>query len=232
MIIEQKDSKMFRVINPDEHDSNKIYLSYFYVGSMTKEQEVALSVMIYYFREWIYNQLREKRNLGYVASAFSRSFYYNKGIVVLLDGENFVPQNIEEDIEKVIGEFLEDFKKVGTRERKQTATTIWEDELLLRGQLNHVAEGIWDEYERDQIIHDNQDYTYVVNHFDTDLPQQMIEKYLILNKKRFILEMSNGEEYVKKMNYILDKKFTLNKEQYQLGNIDEFLDSNDHKLIW
>jgi len=33
--------------------------------------------------------MREKRNLGYVASAFVDSFYFNFGIMILLNGERF-----------------------------------------------------------------------------------------------------------------------------------------------
>lgn len=57
---------------------------------------------MYYFHEWIYKELREVNNFGYVASAYTNSYYFNNGIVVLLDGENYEPHKVEQIIDNTI----------------------------------------------------------------------------------------------------------------------------------
>ena len=72
VIVPTENTKVFRVENPERKDTNNVFMAYFYIGHIEKKEEkIALSVLQYFLREWIYKELREKRNLGYVASSFT-----------------------------------------------------------------------------------------------------------------------------------------------------------------
>ena len=56
--------------NEDKEDENNTYITTFKVGFMDKKDLIGFLIISYYLNSMIYDELRNKRNLGYVADAF------------------------------------------------------------------------------------------------------------------------------------------------------------------
>ena len=89
------------------------------MGILTKKQKVLGLTLENYLSKTIFDEMRNKRNLGYVAHAGLKVFYHNLGLIVLIQGENFRPNNIESVVDEVLLNFVEDLKKKTPKEIKK-----------------------------------------------------------------------------------------------------------------
>ena len=70
------DHYMVRLPNINPEETNNVYLSYFNVGILPKKEKILAMVMIHYFKNKIFDRMRNQLNLGYVAHAGLRMFYH------------------------------------------------------------------------------------------------------------------------------------------------------------
>jgi secreted Zn-dependent insulinase-like peptidase len=96
-----------RVLNGKKEDTNQTYLSYFYHGFATMEETVYLSCVEFFLRDFVFSELRQKRNYGYVAGADLMSLHKQLGVVVVLNGESFDMRVVEAEIDQILKEFLD-----------------------------------------------------------------------------------------------------------------------------
>lgn len=95
-----------RVVNSNKDDSNNVYLTYFKLGLLKKEQKVFGLSLEKVLSNLVFDELRNKLNLGYVAHAGLKVFYHNLGLIILVQGENFKPHQIEKEVERVLDKLI------------------------------------------------------------------------------------------------------------------------------
>lgn len=179
MVVPTDQPKVFRVQNPDRVDTNNVYMAFLYIGELHKKERIALSVLQYFLREWIYKELREKRNLGYVASAFVDSFYFNFGIMLLLNGERFQPHEVEQTVFETLKAFVEDLKNTDPKILIDNAMSQWSEKIKIKGLLKHVSHKIYHYWEEDDLMGDKKEFKEELKNYDTKLTIAMAEKYLL-----------------------------------------------------
>ena len=69
------DHYMVRLPNINPQETNNVYLSYFNIGVLNKKNKILAMVMIHFFKNKIFDRMRNQLNLGYVAHAGLRMFY-------------------------------------------------------------------------------------------------------------------------------------------------------------
>lgn len=197
-------------------------MAFFYIGHLQKSQRIALSVLQYYFREWIYKELREKKNYGYVASSFTDVFYQNYGVMVLLNGEKFKPEEVEAVIFERINAFVEEFKKMDPKTLKSNAKNQWQEKLKLKGLLHNVSHRIFHYWQDEELFDLKSEYMEELERFDYKESFDLADKYLKENGKILILEMCSEQFTPDRAKFILDKKLTMGEKGYQLADIDKY----------
>lgn len=70
-------------------------MTYINLGPLTKKNKILSLTLEKLASDLIFNELRNKSNLGYVAQANLKVFHYNLGLVILVQGEKFRPHQIE-----------------------------------------------------------------------------------------------------------------------------------------
>lgn len=66
---------MVRLENVDKNESNSVYLTYFKIGRLDRFTRLQALVMNQFLTKTVYNELRNKLNLGYVAQAGLKLYY-------------------------------------------------------------------------------------------------------------------------------------------------------------
>lgn len=74
--IKIKQHHMIRVQNPFHMETKNIYLSYFKLGRLNKEQYLYLKVLVTYMKNRFFNDFREKLGTSYVATVFYVDYHY------------------------------------------------------------------------------------------------------------------------------------------------------------
>ena len=117
---------MIRQRELDDKDNNNVYLTYFRVTKSSVKINIINSMVSYWLRNYVFDKLRNKMNLGYVAHAASRDYYYRSGLIILVQGEKFRPANIEKHIEETVMEFIDIIKQKPKDEIEQIKNLIVE----------------------------------------------------------------------------------------------------------
>ena len=121
------------------------------MGILTKKQKVLGLTLENYLSKTIFDEMRNKRNLGYVAHAGLKVFYHNLGLIVLIQGENFRPNNIESVVDEVLFNFVEDLKKKTPKEIKKIIVQNIADILQFPDTLDDVASKIFYHLEEEKV---------------------------------------------------------------------------------
>lgn len=67
---------MVRMENIDKQESNSVYLTFFRIRRMTRKVKLECLVLNHFLRRVVYDVLRNKHNLGYVAHSGLKTYYH------------------------------------------------------------------------------------------------------------------------------------------------------------
>jgi secreted Zn-dependent insulinase-like peptidase len=218
---------VLRLQNPNTEDRNNVYLSYFYLGVLNKSEKLVINVIIKYLHNYIFDVLRNQKNLGYVASAYSKIYYHHNGIVILLQGEKFQPHLIEKEIETTIINFEKHMKEKKEEDFRKTAEKIIDEIQKLEGGLKDISEKIFYQWTDERINQDKTNYKYSLINFDPSLVMQKIKEifYIKDNQKRIILELFNQPITDEILKYSLNEKDTISKSSYEVKTLDKYFEN-------
>lgn len=223
--IPQNETTVFRLRNPHKDDTNSVYSSYFFIGLLTKSKRLVLNVIVKYLRNYLFDELRNKLNLGYVASGYLKIYYHNMGFVVLLQGEKFLPHDIEKTIEQTLKNFIGFIKTKSEEDLKKSAEKIIEDVKKLDGNIKDITDKIFYYWSDEKITNDTKSYDDALNSFEAKNVFDMVDQVFSdgKNQKRIILELFSKDITDDIKNYKLSKEFTLTGEEYNIQDKDVYL---------
>ena len=142
-----------------------------------------------YISKTIFDEMRNKRNLGYVAHAGLKVFYHNLGLIILIQGENFRPNSIESVVDEVLMKFIEDLKKKSPSEIKKIVVQNIADILQFPDTLDNVASKIFYHLEEEKLNNDSSSYLDLLKDFDTDDLYKFAYENLVKNQARISIEL-------------------------------------------
>ena len=219
------ETNVFRLRNPHKDDTNSVYSSYFYIGLLNKARRLCLNVIVKYLRNYLFDELRNKRNLGYVASGYLKVYYHNMGIVVLLQGEKFLPHDIEKTIEETLKSFITFLKTKSDNDLKKTAEKITDDIKKLDGTIKDITDKIFYYWSDEKTTGDEKSYEDALNVFKSEDVFKMVDEIFTntATQKRIILELFSKDITEDIKTYKLGKEFTLTGKEYIIKDKDTYL---------
>ena len=115
---------MVRLTNNDKKETNNTYLTYFKFDLLSKRDYLMLKVTNHLLRDFAFNRFRNELNLGYVASSFIIEYHEITGIGILIEGETFRPNEIEDAVEIAIKDFVKLVKRLNISDYKKLCKTL------------------------------------------------------------------------------------------------------------
>lgn len=217
-------TSVLRLQNPMKGDPNNVYITYFFVGVLSKTMRIALRVLNYYLDLHVFRVLRTNLNLGYVADSLINEYFQREGIVIYLQGINFEPHTVEKTINKLIIDFFEILQEKTDSEIKGVAKQEFDLLMNMKGNLNEMSEKIFDNYEVLQNNGDKTSYHIAYNRFEPNMVLSLAEKIFRDRKfqRRYIIEVfENLTDDIKE--YKLDPKFgIIPGREYKIKELEEF----------
>ena len=184
-------TNVLRLQNPFKEEKNNVYLSYFFVGVLSKTMRIALRVLIHFFDIQVFKVLRTNLNLGYVAQAVKVDHYQREGILLTLQGINFEPHNVEQIVNKMILDFIEILREKEDSDIIQTAKEEFDKILFLKGNLDTTSEKIFENYQFFANNGETISYYQALNKFEPNMVLSLATKIFTEKKfqRRYIIEI-------------------------------------------
>jgi len=221
--IEKEEHLMVRMENVDKSESNSVYLTYFRVTKATRLAKLQALVMNHFLSKVVYDHLRNKLNLGYVAQAGLRVYYHNLGIIILVQGENFRPQKVEALVDDMMTVFLEDLVHIEEREFTAVKQNTLVQLTSFSNSLRDVSDKYYDAVEEELLEPNERSYTELMKEVTPKTLQKFAKKYLVKQSRRVTVELFSKRMTDDERNFRLMPSFTLSQQAYKLTTVEEML---------
>ena len=220
-----------RVPNIDPNETNNVYLTYFKIGILTKKQKIFGIALNHFLSKKIFDQLRNKMNLGYVANSNLKVYYHNLGLMVLIQGENFRPHQIEKAVDQTLKEFIDNIKKMSLLEIKNQMEDTINDIMQFPDDLDEVASKIYYHLEEEKVNLDKSDYEDIFNNVTVEEFYDFAYNSLVNDCKRVTIELFANEVREEEMRFKLLDVFSLDQREYEVVPLEvlesfKFIDNN------
>jgi secreted Zn-dependent insulinase-like peptidase len=221
---------MVRVPNLDPEDNNSVYVTYFRSEKETVKVKFIGTMVSHWMRAFVFDRLRNQKNLGYVAYESIREYYYRTGQMILIQGEKFRPTEIEGDIEDTIRDFFEELKAKTTEEVEGLKKMILQNYTEFTNSLEDVTGKLWDFIEEEYILEEEQDYETIAKQISL---QDMVDYYQSTfydNQRRITLQLFAHELKEEEKNFKLEEGKRLVNLDYQFKSIDEMIQMRQNSV--
>lgn len=221
--IPPKSHFVIRLPNLDHSDSNSVYLTFFKIHKISRTTKLEALILNHYLAKTVYKVMRNELNLGYVAHSELKDFYHNLGLIVLVQGENFRPHNIETQIDGMIEGFLQEMRSLTNEDLDKVKNHMLENLIEFSAVLEDVHEKYYMNVE-EQILHeDSMNYTDIAAKINPRSLYQFAEDFFVKNQRRLTIELFASKITKEEHDFRMPSTFSLDKKPYTLKTIDELV---------
>lgn len=214
---------MIRQSNIDPADNNNVYVSYFRTSKFSTRVNIITSMLGHWLRNYVFDKLRNQMNLGYVAHASTREYYYRSGIVIILQGESFRPSDIESVVEDTVREFIAELKSKSGEEIEQLKELIVERYTEFTNSLSDVTSREWDFIHEAYILGEDGDYIREAKDIRLEDLVKFAEDMFLTTQKRVTIELFAHGASKEEMEYEIERSQALGGKEYEIVSLDEML---------
>ena len=214
---------MVRLPNLDPEDENNVYVTYFRSQKETVKVKLIGTMVSHWMRPYVFDELRNKKNLGYVAYESIREYYYRTGQMIMIQGQKFRPTEIEGLIEDTIRNFFEELKKKTNNELDDLKDLIVRNYTEFTNSIGDVASKLWDFIEEEYILEEEQDYETIATSITLSDLTEYYQSTFFDNQKRITLQLFSKELKEEEKNFTIDPNKRLIDLDYQIKSIDEMI---------
>ena len=209
-----------RTTNIDPNETNNVYLTYFKIGILTKKQKIFGLTLNHFLSKKIFDQLRNKMNLGYVAHSGLKVYYHNLGLMVLIQGENFRPHKIEKAVDQTLKEFIENIKTMELSDIKNEIENTVNDIVQFPDDLDEVASKIYYHLEEEKVNLDSSDYMEILENVGVQEFYDFAYNNLVRDCRRVTIELFAKEVREEEMMFRMLDVFSLDQRSYDVVPIE------------
>lgn len=134
---------MIRLTNNDKEETNNTYLTYFKFDLLSKRDYLMLKVTNHLLKDFVFNRFRNELNLGYVSSSFIIEYHNITGIGILIEGETFRPNEIEDAVEIAIKDFVKLVRRLNISDYKKLCKTLVDEMEDYHNSLSVAANKLY-----------------------------------------------------------------------------------------
>jgi secreted Zn-dependent insulinase-like peptidase len=221
---------MIRKPDIDMEDNNNVYLTYFRAARSSVKVNIISNIIAFWLKNYVFDKLRNQMNLGYVAHASTREYYYRTGIIILVQGENFRPADIEKDIEETVLEFIEQLKEKSEQELDDIKMLVVEKYTEFSNSLSDVTSKEWEFIESAYILGEKTDYEKVAMNITKEDVLEFAMQTFIHKQKRITVELFAHGLTEDEHRFQLLPEDALGGLEYEIRNLDEVMKIRDHSV--
>ena len=214
---------MVRVPNLDPEDKNNVFVTYFRSEKETVKVKLIGTMVSHWMRPFVFDRLRNQKNLGYVAYESIREYYYRTGQMILIQGEKFRPNEIEGLIEDTIREFQEELKKKTSTDLDDLKSILIRDYTEFTNDIGDVTSKLWDFIEEEYILNENQDYETIAQKITMEDILKYYQSTFFDNLRRITLQLYAHELKEEEKNFRIEPAKRLVDLDYQIKSLDEMI---------
>lgn len=214
---------MVRQPNIDPDDNNSVYVSYFRTSKFSTRVNIITSMLGHWLRNFVFDKLRNQMNLGYVAHASTREYYYRSGLVIILQGESFRPNEIETVVEDTVREFIEELRAKAESEITQLKDLVVERYTEFTNSLSDVTSREWDFIHEAYILGEEGDYVKEAEEIQLQDLVDFAEEMFVNTQKRVTIELFAHGVSREEEEFQLQKSQALGGFEYKTVSLDEML---------
>ena len=214
---------MVRQPNIDPDDNNSVYVSYFRTSKFSTRVNIITSMLGHWLRNFVFDKLRNQMNLGYVAHASTREYYYRSGIVIILQGESFRPSEVESVVEDTVREFIEELRAKPVSEIAQLKDLVVERYTEFTNSLSDVTSREWDFIHEAYILGEEGDYVKEAEEIQLQDLVDFAEEMFVKTQKRVTVELFAHGVSPQEEEFQLQKNKALGGFEYETVSLDEML---------
>lgn len=221
---------MVRKPDLDMEDNNNVYLTYFRANKISVRVNIISTIIGFWLKNYVFDKLRNQMNLGYVAHASTREYYYRTGIIILVQGENFRPAEIEKVIEDTVLEFIEQLRAKTDEELDDIKMLVVEKYTEFSNSLSDVTSKEWNFIEAEYILGERADYEKEALDVSKDEIIQFAEQMFIHRQKRITVELFAHGLTEDEHRFQLLEQDSLGGLQYEIRSLDEIVKIRDNSV--
>jgi len=221
---------MVRKPDIDMEDNNNVYLTYFRAAKSSVRVNIISTIIGYWLKNYVFDKLRNQMNLGYVAHASTREYYYRTGIIILVQGENFRPADIEKDIEDTVLELIEQIKNKSPSELDDMKMLVIEKYTEFSNSLSDVTSKEWEFIEAAYILGEKTDYERVAFDITKEEIIEFAMETFIHKQKRITVELFAHGLTEDEHRYQLLPEDSLGGLEYEIRSLDEIMKIRDNSV--
>jgi hypothetical protein len=221
---------MIRKPDIDMEDNNNVYLTYFRAAKSSVKVNIISNIIAFWLKNYVFDKLRNQMNLGYVAHASTREYYYRTGIIILIQGENFRPADIEKDIEETVLEFIEQLKEKTDQELDDIKMLVVEKYTEFSNSLSDVTSKEWEFIESAYILGEKTDYEKVAIDITKEDILDFAMQTFIHRQKRITVELFAHGLTEDEHRFQLLPENSLGGLEYEIRNLDEVMRIRDNSV--
>ena len=214
---------MVRLPNIDPEDRNNVYVTYFRTRKETIEVKIIGAMISHWMRNYVFDKLRNQMNLGYVAYESIREYYYRTGVIILVQGEKFRPNEIEGDIEDTIREFMVLLNKKTNAEVEELKAVILEYYTEFTNSLDDVTSKEWDFLEEEYVLNENEDYEKVAENISKEDLIDYCQTTFYDLQRRLTVQLFSNKVTPEEQKYRLEDDKMLVDMPYDFKTVDEMI---------
>jgi secreted Zn-dependent insulinase-like peptidase len=214
---------MVRVPNLDPEDKNSVYVTYFRSEKETVKVKLIGTMVSHWMRPFVFDRLRNQKNLGYVAYESIREYYYRTGQMILIQGEKFRPTEIEGLIEDTIRDFQKELQNKSQGDLDDLKNILIKEYTEFTNDLGDVTSKLWDFIEEEYILDEKQDYETIASKITLDEILKYYQTTFFDNQRRITLQLFAHELKPEEQSFVIDPKKRLVDLDYQIKSLDEMI---------
>ena len=209
-----------RATNIDPAETNNVYLSYFQIEGTDRMTKVYALIMIHFLRSKVFDVLRNKLNLGYVAHAGLKANYHNLGMMVLVQGESFRPHDIEGDVDDTLASFLKEIKGMKKSDFDSILRKTVRQLEYFPSDLDAVSDKLFMDME--EVLTDGKPESYIsiYRKMTKEGLYEFIDGFMRKNFRRLTIELFANQVTPEEKDYRQIPDFNLNRKPYTLTDIE------------
>lgn len=211
---------LVRLENMDKKESNSAYVSFFRIHRVTRSNKLQALVLNHLLQKVIFEELRNKMNLGYVAQSAVRSYYHNLGLIILVQGESFRPNAIESVVDRVISEFLTKLENMEADEFQKAKDSVLNELNEFSQDLDQVSQKFYVNMDEQLLEEGDQTYNEIGESCTTKSLYLFAKDFLVNKPRRLTIELFAKEVTLEEQAFRMDASQSLDKRAYEVVTMD------------
>jgi secreted Zn-dependent insulinase-like peptidase len=222
--IEFNEHLVVRMENMDKKESNNAYVSFFRIHRVTRGNKLQSLILNHLLQKVVFEELRNKRNLGYVAQSAVRSYYHNLGLIILVQGESFRPNAIEDVVDKIVAEFLENLEKMDSEEFGKAKDSVLNELNEFSQDLPQVSQKFFVNMDEQILEEGDQTYSEIAESVSTKSLYLFAKDFLINKPRRLTIELFAKEVTIEEQAFRLNPQQSLDKKPYEVVTLEALME--------